>query len=75
MVSWKTEYEYYNNNLSYNYGKNTLDFFKTNPTDKQILILDKREHNINMVLLFIFLYGLLFGGLFLNVYYSIIGVI
>ncbi len=75
MVMWRKEYEYFNNNISYNFSKEVLDFFKTNPTDKQIIILDKRESKINFALLFTFLYGLVFGGLFLYIFYLFIGVL
>lgn len=61
MAKWKTEYEYFNNNLSFKYEREVLDFFKTQPSNKQILILDKRENKINLAITIAFLYGLVIG--------------
>lgn len=65
MVSWKEEYEYFNNNLNYKFSKEKLDFFKTNPTDKQILILDKREDKIITTFCIIYFYGIITGCILL----------
>lgn len=60
---WKTYNNYFTNNISFKCSETTMDLLKTNLTEKQLLLLDKREYMIIVALSYIFFIGLIFGFL------------
>lgn len=70
MVSWKTEYNLYKQNIKVELiGKYLQLFYNTKPTNEQLEILDMREKLINAVFVLSLLFGIILGIIFSYVLY------
>lgn len=62
---WKKYNDYMNHNIHFTCSDVTFDLLKTGLTEKQLLLLDKRESIFDTVIIYMFLLGLVAGfGLF-----------
>lgn len=73
---WKEYQEYMNHNISFKCSNITKQLLETQLTEKQILLLDKREKIFDFILFYCFFVGIIIGiGVCIGlIRYGIIGV-
>lgn len=72
-MSWLSKYKYFKQGIiKMNTSEETQRFFKTNPTEDQLMILDEIEKKemwaIVLIIFLILIAGMIFGGILLYYY-------